>query len=114
MVRGFLRDKRLLLRSLGAVGVGSLGVLGYNEYETFSDDFSYTYSSMETDANHSKPRVLPMPKRIKYHIMDFAARYGVPLDNGNERFLHKINSTNAAERNEAITFLSGGTEWIDG
>ena len=38
----------------------------------------------------------------------------MPLKAGNERFLHKINSSNVDERNEAIQFLANGTEWIDG
>jgi len=114
MVRRFVKDRNVLLRSLGALGVGSVGVYSYYEYQTFSDDFGYSYTSMETGGLHHQPRQLPIQTRIKYHISDFAARYGIPLANGNERLLSKLNSPNKKDRNDAIDFLSKGTDWLDG
>jgi len=100
------------------VGAGSVGAVGYQEYKTFHEELRLSYSSIETDGprwDQSKnPRDLPMRTRIKYHIMDFAARHGVPVQKGNERILAKINSSNRQERNESINFLAKGTEWMDG
>ena len=50
MARRFL-DRKILLRSLGLAAVGVGGMLAHHEYQTFNDDFSYSFSAVESARN---------------------------------------------------------------
>lgn len=72
MVRRFL-DRKILFRSLGLAAVGSAGVIAHQEYSTFNEDFSYSFSAVDSGTNGAN-RKLSTPTRLGLNLY-YSNRY---------------------------------------